>query len=42
MWEQIEIVPRKRRRPESETVENLRALILLVLVALVAGLLPLL
>ena len=42
MWEHIEIVPRKGTRPESETVGNVRALVLLVLAALVAGLLPLL
>lgn len=42
MWDQIEIVPRKGKPPESETVDSVRALILLVLAALVAGLLPLL
>lgn len=41
MWEHVDIVPRRSGRSPAEPDGSLRALALLVLAALVAGLLPL-
>jgi hypothetical protein len=41
MWEHIDVVPRKSEGTTPAPVGNVRALVLLVLAALIAGLLPL-